>query len=81
MQKLISDFAAAGKPDYIVSSAHPRLVEGKPSKNPRYLQKRPDLMRPVETYVAAMGARLRRRMPGARFYPDTSGRGAAGSPQ
>jgi hypothetical protein len=69
MQKLISDFAAAGKPDYIVSSAHPRLVEGKPSKNPRYLQKRPDLMRPVETYVAAMGARLRRRIPAHAFIP------------
>ena len=30
-------------PGYVVSSAHPRLVDGKPSKNPRYLQKRPDL--------------------------------------
>ena len=35
-----------GKPDYFVSSAHPRLVDGKPSKNPRYLQKRPDLVNP-----------------------------------
>jgi hypothetical protein len=69
MQKLISEFAAAAKPDYIVSSAHPRLVEGKPSKNPRYLQKRPDLMRPVETYVAEMGARLRRRTPAHAFIP------------
>ena len=32
---------------YVVSSAHPRLVDGKPSKNPRYLQLRPDLARPV----------------------------------
>ena len=32
-----------GEPDFFVSSAHPRLVNGKPSKNPRYLQKRPDL--------------------------------------
>jgi len=53
----------------VVSSAHPRLVDGKPSKNPRYLQKRPDLMRPVETYVAAMGARLRRRIPPHAFIP------------
>ena len=28
---------------YIVCSAYPRLVDGKPSKNPRYLQLRPDL--------------------------------------
>jgi hypothetical protein len=63
LRTLISDFATQGKPDYLVSSAHPRIVEGKPSKNPRYLQKRPDLMKPVETYVAETGARLRRRMP------------------
>jgi hypothetical protein len=67
MRALISDFAASGKPDYLVSSAHPRLVDGKPSKNPRYLQKRPDLMRPVETYVAETGTRLRRRMPAHSF--------------
>jgi phosphoenolpyruvate carboxykinase (diphosphate) len=63
MRNLIRDFAAAGKPDYLISSAHPRIVDGKPTKNPRYLQKRPDLMNPVETYVAETGARLRRRMP------------------
>ncbi len=32
-----------GGPAYFVSSAHPRIVDGQPSKNPRYLQKRPDL--------------------------------------
>jgi hypothetical protein len=69
MRVLIREYATAGKPDFIVSSAHPRLVEGKPSKNPRYLQKRPDLMRPVETYVAEMGARLRRRMPAQAVVP------------
>jgi len=69
MRALISDFAASGKPDYLVSSANPRLVDGKPSKNPRYLQKRPDLMRPVETYVAETGTRLRRRMPARAFVP------------
>ena len=30
-----------------MSSAHPRLVDGKPSKNPRYLQLRTDLSNPV----------------------------------
>ena len=63
MQNLIENFAATGEPSYLVSSAHPRLVDGKPSKNPRYLQKRPDLVKPVETYVAEVGARLRRRIP------------------
>jgi len=36
MQTLIRDMAATGKPDFFVSSANPRLVDGKPSKNPRY---------------------------------------------
>ncbi|MDR3456698.1 MAG: hypothetical protein P4N60_04590 [Verrucomicrobiae bacterium] len=63
MQGLITDFAAAGQPSYLVSSAHPRLVDGKPSKNPRYLQKRPDLVKPAESYIAETSARLRRRLP------------------
>ncbi|MEN8167591.1 MAG: hypothetical protein ABFR65_08975 [Pseudomonadota bacterium] len=48
---------------YVVSSAHPRLVDGKPSKNPRYLQTRQDLVNPVRTYVAEMGARFHRKLP------------------
>ncbi len=63
MQQTISEFATASEPSYLVSSAHPRLVDGKPSKNPRYLQKRPDLVKPVETYIAETSARLRRRIP------------------
>jgi hypothetical protein len=63
MRQLIREVAANGKAGYFVSSAHPRLVEGKPSKNPRYLQKRPDLVRPRESYLAEIGARLRRRLP------------------
>ena len=49
--------------NYTVSSAHPRLVEGKPSKNPRYLQLRPDVDNPFATHVAEMGVRLNRRVP------------------
>ncbi len=47
----------------VVSSAHPRLVDGKPSKNPRYLQVRPDLVNPVRRYVAEVGARFHRKLP------------------
>ncbi len=45
MAEMISDFADTPEgegPDYFVCSASPRLVDGKPSKNPRYLQPRPD---------------------------------------
>ena len=42
--------------EYVVSSAHPRLVDGVPTKNPRYLQDRPDLSAPAERYVAMRSA-------------------------
>ena len=66
MESLIRSVAATGKPSYFVSTANPRLVGGKPSKNPRYLQKRPDLMQPAQTYLAQMSARLRHRIPLSR---------------
>lgn len=48
---------------YTVSPAYPRLVNGKPSTNPRYLQLRPDLAEPFKRYLAETGARLHRRLP------------------
>jgi hypothetical protein len=54
---------AARGPGYSICSARPRLVGGKPSKNPRYLQTRPDASKPIDRYVAEMGARLNRRIP------------------
>ncbi|MEZ5451785.1 MAG: hypothetical protein R3E93_03050 [Thiothrix sp.] len=61
MRKLLKTASKSG--EYAVSSANPRLVGGKPSKNPRYLQIRPDLQRPLRTYAAEMGARFLRRVP------------------
>ncbi|HEX3987845.1 MAG TPA: hypothetical protein VHZ30_00355, partial [Verrucomicrobiae bacterium] len=48
---------------YFASSAHPRIVDGKPTKNPRYLQKRPDLVNAKDAYAAEMATRLQRRIP------------------
>lgn len=62
MRRLIMEAARGGGVEYFVSSAHPRMVDGKPSKNPRYLQKRPDLANPRETYLAEMCTRLQRRI-------------------
>ncbi|CAB9521157.1 PPi-type phosphoenolpyruvate carboxykinase [Seminavis robusta] len=45
-----------------ICSAKPRLVDGKPTKNPRYLQVRPDITVPRDRYVAELGARLYRRL-------------------
>lgn len=66
MKKLFQGFVTELPAGYVVSSAHPRLVEGKPSKNPRYLQKRPDLENPRETYLAELAARLEREIPSTR---------------
>jgi hypothetical protein len=63
MRRLILDAARNGGAEYFVSSAHPRMVEGHPSKNPRYLQKRPDVANARDTYLAEMATRLQRRLP------------------
>ncbi len=55
--------ARSGKPDYVVTTAHPRLVDGKPSKNPRYLQDRADLHDVRPEYLAEVGAHLYRGIP------------------
>lgn len=59
MQALIRE-AAETEGAYFVSSAHPRIVNGEPSKNVRYLQKRPDLANPRHLYLAQTGTRLSR---------------------
>jgi len=48
--------------EFTVSSAHPRMVGGAPSRNPRYLQVRPDLVRPERKYLAEMSTRLGRKL-------------------
>ena len=63
MRELLESFLHDGKPAYVVSSANPRIVGGKPSKNPRFLQDRQDLIRPRDYYLAQLGARLFRRIP------------------
>ncbi len=60
MQDLIRKAAASEDNEYFVSSAHPRIVDGKHSKNVRYLQKRPDLANPRYLYLAQLGTRLSR---------------------
>lgn len=63
MQKLILGAAQSDVPKYFVSSSHPRIVNGKPSKNPRYLQIRPDLLNERANHIAEVGARFQRRVP------------------
>jgi len=63
MKRLLENFLRTSAPRYAVCSANPRIVDGKPSKNPRYQQPRPDLARPRETHLAEVCARLDRGLP------------------
>ena len=66
MQHLLKEFVEGDTPEYVVASSRPRLVDGNPSKNPRYLQQRPDLVDPQQRYLAEVCARLDRGIPADR---------------
>jgi len=87
MQSLIRNAANMDESLYFVSSAHPRIVDGKASLNVRYLQQRPDLADPRSRYLAEISTRLSRGLqadqvvyfpvnavlPGRRNNPPESG--------
>jgi hypothetical protein len=50
---------------YFVASSHPRIVDGKPSENPRYQQLDLNFAKPLERYLADLGPRLYRGIPGS----------------
>ncbi|PHS00968.1 MAG: hypothetical protein COA78_23165 [Blastopirellula sp.] len=64
MQNLLRSVIKSGS-QYVACSANPRRVGvGRtPTKNPRYLQARPDMSKPMGKYVAQMGTRLYRAVP------------------
>jgi len=77
MKSLLEGFASRGSAEngcFVVASSHPRLVNGKPTQNPRYLQKRSDLTDPRACYLAEIAARLERDIPAARpvYFPVNS---------
>ncbi|MEL6105182.1 MAG: hypothetical protein AAFU85_04065 [Planctomycetota bacterium] len=47
---------------YVVSTANPRIVDGKQTKNPRYLQDRPDMVYARDAYVARRGIQFHRAL-------------------
>ncbi|MCG8652856.1 MAG: hypothetical protein MI861_23655, partial [Pirellulales bacterium] len=56
--------AAEQEEGYVVSTADPRILDdGSRSKNPRYLQDRPDLVKSRDSYVALRGIQLQRSLP------------------
>jgi hypothetical protein len=63
MQRVLQEFVEHPGTQYVVASACPRMVNGKRSTNPRYLQPRPDLVNPRGRYVAEIASRLVRDIP------------------
>jgi phosphoenolpyruvate carboxykinase (diphosphate) len=62
MRNMIEEVAEKQDKHYFVSSAHPRLVNEKPTANVRYLQTREDLINPEDKYIAEMGIRIARKL-------------------
>ncbi|MBN2598615.1 MAG: hypothetical protein JXR82_17685 [Marinifilaceae bacterium] len=63
IKEIIRQGAESKKSNYFISPSHTRIVDGKPSQNPRYLQIRPDLVNPVDDRLAEIGIRLARKIP------------------
>jgi len=69
MQNLVNRAAKLPKTDdpaketYWVCTANPRLVNGVPTKNPRYLQVRPDIANPKDVALADLSNHLFRDVP------------------
>ena len=69
MQDLVARAAALPEAEdpaeqtYWVSTADPRLVNGAPTKNPRYLQVRPDVANPKDVALADLANHLFRDVP------------------
>lgn len=57
MKQMLRNARESGS-EYVVCSSVPRDMNGTPSKNPRYLQIRPDIVDPMARYVAERGVRL-----------------------
>ena len=66
MRTFLSNFADSDpseQPKFVVSSADPRLIDGVRSRNPRYLQVRPDIAKPRETAIANLASHLYHGLP------------------
>ncbi len=63
VKKLINSFLESDSPEFLVIPSEARMVNGEPSKNPRYLQIRPDITDPISKYVAQQATRIFRKIP------------------
>ncbi|HPW47559.1 MAG TPA: hypothetical protein PLJ56_07005, partial [Rectinema sp.] len=73
MRKFIEDSEKDPDFEYFVASNYFRIVDGLPSKNPRYLQLDPSYADPMARYLAELGPRLYRRIPADKPLPQPIG--------
>ncbi|KGL62097.1 hypothetical protein [Polaribacter sp. Hel1_85] len=63
VQDFIEEIVKSDKPEeYFVVPSHTRIVDGEPTKNPRYLEPNKFITETEATYLADIGIRLVRRM-------------------
>lgn len=62
VKDLIRGVVEADKSGYFVTPSHTRLVNGTPTKNPRYLQRNTYTEETIDSYLAEIGIRMHRKM-------------------
>ncbi|NBC83637.1 MAG: hypothetical protein GVY19_09665 [Bacteroidetes bacterium] len=62
VKDLINKVVESDKDSYFVVPSHPRIVNGVPTKNPRYLQKNIFKEEILDSYLADIGIRLHRKI-------------------
>ncbi len=63
VKALLDDFVRNRPTEWVVCPSESRRVNGVASKNPRYLQRRPDRVNPRGTYLAEISTRMYRDIP------------------
>jgi hypothetical protein len=62
VKDLIREVVDSGKEQYFILPSHTRIVDGEPTKNPRYLQRNIYRNETEDSYVAEIGIRLHRKI-------------------
>ncbi|MBE6340482.1 MAG: hypothetical protein E7069_07075 [Bacteroidales bacterium] len=62
VKDLVHDFLESENDEFFVVPSHTRIVKGKPTNNPRYLQFNKNSAENEDTYVAEIGIRLHRKI-------------------
>ncbi len=71
VKDLIKNVAESDTDGYFVTPSHTRIVDGKPTANPRYLEKNKSRGENYDNYIADVGVRLHRKMKADEtvYYP------------